>query len=252
MIADDERPAREYLRRLLEQIDGAEVIGEAANGAEAVLFIRRHRPDLVLLDLQMPEMSGIDAVRELAADEMPLVAFVTAFDDHAIKAFELNALDYLLKPVELSRLQQTFQRAAERMKQHDWRSDEAERVNEAAAAYDAPRLGLIERIPVRKRGEIFLISVSDVAVISADGELLHITTTDGDRFDINYRLKDIELRLDPQRFMRLSRSAIVNADHVTSIVPVPGGTYIVTMCNGVELSSSRTQSKIMRDRFLRL
>src|SRR5690606_11763273 len=132
IIADDERPARQYLRSLLADIENIEIVGEAENGAEAVELIRSLKPDIAFLDLQMPEISGLDVVRLLRKDQMPLVAFVTAFDEYAVKAFELNAVDYLLKPVERPRLIETVVRAAERLERDDWRRAEAAKLAVAA------------------------------------------------------------------------------------------------------------------------
>ena len=252
-IADDERPAREFLKRLLSELDDVDLVGEAENGTEALEAIQSLTPDLALLDLQMPEMSGIEVVRQLRKTQMPLVAFVTAFDDYAVQAFELNAVDYLLKPVERDRLKETVERAKERLAQTDWRASETERIANAADTYDASaRNEPLTRIPVKKRDDIYLIPVADVAAIVADGELLHITTAENDRYVINFRLKDLEARLDADRFIRLSRSALVNVDHVHRLSPLPGGTYMILLSNGQQLESSRQQSKLLRSKMLKL
>ena len=253
LIADDERPAREYLKRLLAELGEVEVIGEAENGSEAVEAINSLTPDLVLLDLQMPEMSGIEVVRRLSRSHMPLVAFVTAFDEYAVQAFDLNAVDYLLKPVEEGRLRETIDRAKARIGKADWREHESERISAAADTYESSsRNEPLTRIPVKKRDDIYLVPVADIASIVADGELLHIATNRADRYVINFRLKDIEARLDGERFVRLSRGAIVNLDSVTKISPMPGGTYLVTLTNGQELEASRQQSRILRSKVFRL
>jgi len=253
LIADDERPAREYLKRLLADFDDVDLVGEAENGTEALEAVRSLKPDLALLDLQMPEMSGIEVVRQLRKTQMPLVAFVTAFDEYAVQAFELNAVDYLLKPVESGRVRETIDRAKARLKQTDWRAAETKRIANAADNYDASaRNELLTRIPVKKRDDIYLIPVAEVAAIVADGELLHITTADNDRYVINFRLKDLEARLDAERFIRLSRSALVNLDHVGRVTPLPGGTYMIVLANGLELESSRQQSRVLRSRMLKL
>jgi len=252
-IADDERPAREYLKRLLSELEGVDTVGEAENGTEALEAIRTLKPDLALLDLQMPEMSGIEVVRQLRKTQMPLVAFVTAFDDYAVQAFELNAVDYLLKPVEPDRLRETVDRARERLEQTDWRAAETERIANAAETYEAStRNEPLTRIPVKKRDDIYLIPVADVAAIVADGELLHITTAENDRYVINFRLKGLEARLDAERFIRLSRSALVNIDHVDRLSPLPGGTYMIVLSNGQQLESSRQHSKLLRSKMLKL
>lgn len=253
VIADDERPAREFLKALLRDVEGAEVVGEAENGADAVELIKREKPDLALLDLQMPEVSGLEAVRLLRKDQMPLVAFVTAYDEYAVQAFELNAIDYLLKPVEKARLAATLERASERLEEADWRARETENLRSADKAIDeVKRTEPLDRIPVKKREEIFLIPVGEISSIVADGELLHLVTTKSEKYSINYRLKDLEARLDERQFVRLSRGALANLDMIERVSPMPGGTYLVTMKNGQEISSSRLQSKILRGKLLKL
>lgn len=253
VIADDERPARLFLKNILQDFEDAEIVGEAENGAEAVEIIKETKPDLALLDLQMPIASGIDVVRLLKKSQMPLVAFVTAYDDYAVQAFEVNAVDYLLKPIEKSRLRETLNRARERLEQTDFQATEAAKLKAAVAVYEENAdVTLLERIPVRQRGEILLIPVSEIASITADGELLHITNLENKKYTINFRLKDIEARLDGQKFVRLSRGAIVNTETIARIAPLPGGTYLISLKNGQEISSSRFQSRMLRDKLLKI
>ena len=253
MIADDERPAREFLKAVLREFEDVELVGEAENGVDAVELIKSLKPDLALLDLQMPEISGLEVVRLLRKSQMPLVAFVTAFDQYAVQAFELNAVDYLLKPIERSRLQSTILRAIERLEHADWRDVENEKLKTVVKVYDdVSRSQPIDRIPVRKREEIFLIPVAEIASIIADGELLRITTNDNRKYEINFRLKDLELRLDERTFIRLSRGSLVNLEAISRVSPMPGGTYHITLKNGQEITSSRLQSKILRSKLLRL
>lgn len=253
VVADDERPARRFLINLLEQFDDASIVGEAETGAEAVEIIRETKPDLALLDLQMPELTGLEAVKRLTRAQMPLVAFVTAHDEFAIQAFEVGAVDYLLKPIEKSRLRETLNRAHERLEQADFRFVEAERLKRTAEIYDETRKPeILERIPVRVRDEIVLVPVGEIAAIVADGELLHITDLNNKKFVVNHRLKDLEARLAPEKFVRLSRGALVNADAIASISPLPGGTYSVRLKNNQELVSSRIQSRVLREKLLKL
>ncbi len=253
IIADDERPAREFLKAVLREFEDAEIVGEAENGADAVELIKQLKPDLALLDLRMPEISGLEAVRHLRKSQMPLVAFVTAYDEYAVQAFEVNAVDYLLKPVEKSRLRETLNRAHERLEQEDWRAVETENIKNAAETYnETARAEFLERIPVKKRGEIFLVPVSEIASIVADGELLHITTDKNQKYVINYRLKDLEMRLAPDKFVRLSRGALANLEMFEKVAPVVGGIYKITLKNGQEISTSRQQSRILRDKLLKL
>lgn len=253
IIADDERPAREFLKSVLREFEIVEIVGEAENGAEAVEIIKKLKPDLALLDLQMPEITGIEAVKLLRKSQMPLVAFVTAFDEFAIQAFEVGAVDYLLKPVEKVRLGETLQRASERLEQKDFRVIEAEKLKKAAEIYDeAIRPQFLERIPVKQNEQILLVPVGEIASIIADGELLFITNYQNKRFVINHRLKDLETRLAPEKFIRLSRGALVNLELISKISPMPGGTYQISLKNGQEITSSRLQSRILRERFFKL
>ncbi|MDQ3322850.1 MAG: response regulator [Acidobacteriota bacterium] len=253
IIADDERPARSFLKNILDGFEDVETIGEAENGAEAVEIIKQVKPDLALLDLQMPEVSGLEVVKLLSKSQLPLVAFVTAYDEFAVQAFELNAIDYLLKPIEKARLRETLNRAHERLEQTDFRETQSANLQAAAETYEknSPKT-FLERIPIRARDEIVLLPVREVASIVADGELLHITTLQNEKYTINFRLKDIEIKLDSNKFVRLSRSALVNTDAIARVNPLPGGTYLIALKNKQEISSSRLQSRILRERLLKL
>lgn len=253
IIADDERPAREYLKKLLAAFDEVELVAEADNGTRALELIRALKPDLALLDLQMPELSGVEVASSIEHDKLPLIAFVTAYNQHAVKAFELNAVDYLLKPVERSRLQETIRRASERVETADRKERDTERHENAAYEHTRAAAGsFLDRLPVKKRDEILLIPTCEVVSIVADGELLIITTGENHRYTINYRLKDLEQRLDPKRFVRLSRGALANLDFVDRVTPMPGGTYLINLTNGQEISASRVRSKFLRSELLKL
>jgi two-component system LytT family response regulator len=253
VIADDERPARSFLLSLLRSFEDVSVVGEAASGREAVLTIERQKPDLALLDWQMPELDGIGVVRMLKKTVMPLVAFVTAYDEYAVRAFEVNAVDYLLKPVEKARLRETLNRAQERIEHAEIVADQATRVGAAIDAYEAAaRPPYLERIPVRHRDEVTIVPVHHIASIVAEGELLNITTARHERHTITYRLKDLQQRLDPARFMRLGRGTLVNVDLITKVSVMPGGTHVAVLSNGQKLPVSRIQSRVLRERFLKL
>ena len=253
VIADDERPARSFLAAMLRTFPDVDLVGEASTGTEAVELIEKERPDLALLDLQMPELDGLGVVRLIRKDCLPLVAFVTAYDEYAVRAFDLNAIDYLLKPVERRRLRDTLNRAQERLERADLRETEAEHLKAAATEYEtSTRHPHLERIPIRQREEIVLVPVDRVASIVADGELLHLTTTDDQRYSFSFRLKDLEARLDPAKFVRLSRGALASINEITRVSPLPGGTYIVTLRNNQQLNVSRIQARILRDQLLKL
>jgi len=249
VLADDERPARRFLRNLLESFPEVSVVGEAANGHEALALIEQASPHLVLLDLHMPELGGLDTARLLTQEAPPLIAFVTAHDEFAVEAFELNAVDYLLKPVERDRLAETLQRARHRVSG----AERSRRVSAAVAAMEiAARRPYLERLPVRRRDEVVILPVRQIASIVADGELMHITTVTAERFTISHRLHLLEARLDPRRFVRLSRSALAALDQIQRVSPMPGGTYQVTLANGQALQVSRIQSRRLRETLLTL
>jgi len=188
-----------------------------------VAAIERERPDLALLDLQMPELDGIGVVRMLKKTEMPLIAFVTAYDEYAVRAFEVNAVDYLLKPVEKTRLREAINRAQERIEHAEIVAEQTNRMGDAIAAYESSSRGpFLERIPVRRRDEILIVQVAQIASIVAEGELLYLTTTKNERHAITYRLKDLEARLDPARFIRLGRGTLANVDLVVKVNVMPG------------------------------
>ncbi|HEY3157347.1 MAG TPA: response regulator [Vicinamibacterales bacterium] len=241
VVADDERPARSFLVALLRSFEDVVVVGEAASGREAVAMIEKEKPDLAFLDWQMPELDGMGVVRQLRKQSVPLIAFVTAYDEYAVRAFEVNAVDYLLKPVDKSRLRDTLNRAQDRMEQ-------AELVVEHSASV-AP---FLERIPVRHREEVVIVPVQQIASIVADGELLNITTTRNERHTITYRLKDLERMLDPGRFIRLGRGTLANVDQIGKVAVMPGGTHVAMLANGQKLPVSRIQSRVLRDRLLKL
>jgi len=253
IVADDERPARAFLVNLLASFEDVEVIGEAENGTEAVELIEKVAPDLALIDLHMPEVDGFGVVRLLRRERLPLIAFVTAYDEYAVRAFELNAIDYLLKPVEPPRLRATINRAMEHLERAELRPDDVQRLRAATNAYAAMQTPeVLRRIPVRKREDIVLVPVDQVASIVADGELLHLITKTGDRHTITYRLKDLETRLDPSQFVRISRGTLLNLSMIQKITPMPGGTYVAVLQGGAEHQVSRIRGRVLRDQLLKL
>ena len=252
VIADDERPARRFLAVLLKTCDDVQLVGEASSGEETIELIKAVSPDLALLDLQMPEGTGLDVIRRLPRASIPLVAFVTAFDDFAVEAFEMNAVDYLLKPVERERLLATLARARARLVREDQSADRRAVLHAVAAYERSARRRYLDRIPVRKRDEVIILPVRQIASIVADAEQLHITTISNERYTIVYRLHLIEERLDSRRFVRLGRGTLANLDVIAKVSPMPGGMYLATLANGQELHVSRAQSRILRETLLKL
>jgi two-component system LytT family response regulator len=253
VVADDERPARSFLVALLRSFEDVVVVGEAASGKEAVAIIEKEKPDLAFLDWQMPELDGMGVVRQLKKPSMPLIAFVTAYDEYAVRAFEVNAVDYLLKPVDKARLRETLNRTQDRLEHADLVAEQAPRVGVATDADEStPRVPYLERIPVRHREEVLIVPVLQIASIVADGELLKITTVRNERHTITYRLKDLERMLDPARFIRLGRGTLANVDQIGKVAVMPGGTHVAILANGQKLPVSRIQSRLLRERLLRL
>jgi two-component system LytT family response regulator len=249
IVADDERPARSFLTAMLRTLENVEVVGEAENGSKALELIAREHPDLALLDLQMPGLDGLAVVRSMPLQSRPLVAFVTAYDEYAVGAFEVDAVDYLLKPVDAERLRETLQRAEERLDRADPRETTD---NDYSTTVQSSDLRYLERIPVKHKEEIVLLPVSQIASIVADGELLHLTNARKERYTICYRLKGLEARLDPARFVRLGRGTLVAVDSIARVTPLPGGAYLVTLTNTQQLRVSRAQSRLLRKRLLSL
>lgn len=252
VIADDERPARAFLARLLKECGDVELVGEASGGADAIALIERAKPDLALLDLQMPEVDGLSVVRLVKRSLLPLFAFVTAHDAYAVRAFEANAVDFLLKPVEPARLRHTLDRVHARLARGADRGAAAERARHAAVEAAGTDAAYLRRIPVRVKDDIVLVPVGQLASVVADGELLHLTTLDTKHYTINYRLKDLAARLDPAIFVRISRSALVNLDMFAKVSAMPGGTYIVTLTNRQRLAVSRQRASDLRAELLKL
>ncbi len=261
IVADDERPARQFLVTMLRSFDDVDIVGEAQTGTEAIRLIEQTQPDLAFLDLQMPEMDGLSIVRSLRHGRIPLVAFVTAFDEYAVSAFEIEALDYLLKPVDRGRLRKTIDRAHERLEQAalaeqepfdsaQGRRDETSAPAERASPALAERY--IDRLPIRKQDDIYLLPVHHIASVVSEGELMHVTTLGKERYTMNYRLKTLEAKLDPKRFLRVGRGALVNVEAIRKITPMPGGSYVVTLTNTQQIRVSRKQSRSLRGHLLRV
>ena len=188
-----------------------------------------------------------------AEDKTPLIAFVTAYDEFAVRAFEINAVDYVLKPVEPARIRLTVNRALERLERRSLDAGDADRVRAAAMHYATHSpTALLRRIPMRKRDDIILVPVEQIASIVADGELLHVTTRANERYTITYRLKDLEARLDPAQFVRISRGTILSIPSIVKITPMPGGNYQVMLHGGASHQVSRLRGRVIREQLLRI
>jgi DNA-binding LytR/AlgR family response regulator len=227
LIADDEPIAREILREHIDAIAGLEFAGEASTGAEAISRIFDLRPDVVLLDLQMPQLDGLSVVRALSGESAPLIIFVTAYETHALAAFEVGAIDYLLKPVRRERLEKAIEKARRQMK---------------PVAAIAPR-----KIVGRRGSNLFPLDPSEIIAFQADGELVHIITTT-QRYLSDHSLKVLAEKLNQTRFRRIHRSTIINTDHIRKISPLSSKRWLLKMSNNFEaVVSKRLVSGIRED-----
>ena len=223
LIVDDEEPARRKIRRLLSGETDVEIIGEAATGTEAIAAIRQLSPDLVFLDVQMPPPDGFGVIDALGRDNAPDVIFVTAFDEHALRAFEVRALDYLLKPVTAARFREALERARERT---------------SRPAATASPLRPLARILVRDDTKAFLLSLDRVDRIEADGNYVRLHSG-GKSFTVRMTIGALATRLDTDKFLRISRSAIVRLDAIKELHPWFHGDYHVVMTDGAQLTWTR-------------
>ncbi len=237
LIADDEAPARQKLRDLLQNEPDVEIVGEASDGTQAVELLHATRPDLVFLDVQMPVLDGFGVIERVGAGAMPLVVFVTAYDEHALRAFEVHALDYLLKPFSARRFGQVLARVREQLSSASQRALAARLEQALAALQPAPRY--LQRILVERRPEHeVLLPVETIDRIRADRNYVRLVTADGE-FTRRMALGEIAERLDPERFLQINRSEIVRLDAVAEFQPWFHGDYRVVMKDGTVLTWSR-------------
>ena len=236
LIADDEAPARKKLRELLAKEADVEIVGEAADGVEAVAAIRAAAPDVVFLDIRMPRLDGFGVIREVGVDAMPLVVFVTAYDEHALKAFEVHALDYLLKPFAPSR----FARLLDRLRRQlgSASGDLAQRIDRLLTEMRPAAAPMRQILVEIDEGRQTLLNLEAIDLIRADGNYLCLLSG-----GITYRrrgtLSDLEARLDPARFLRLNRSEIVRLEAIREIQPWFHGDARVVLADGEVLTWSR-------------
>jgi two-component system LytT family response regulator len=234
LVVDDEPLAREGMRLLLADEPAVTQVAEARNGAEAVAAIRAQRPDLLLLDVQMPAMDGFDVLRELGPEHMPPVIFVTAHDQYAIRAFEVNAIDYLLKPVTRER----FQLALARMRERGITQGESQHFHALLQQLAAPPK-FLTRVALRSAGRISFVGVDDVLYVQAAENYVQLHLKNS-RHLLHVPIATLEASLDPQMFLRIHRSMIVNVKQVQELETGAHGEYIVVLKGGARLQSSRS------------
>jgi two-component system LytT family response regulator len=237
LIADDEPIARQVLREHIESMPGLEVAGEASTGPETLQCILDLQPDLVLLDLQMPEMDGLATARFLRGNRTPAVIFVTAYERHALEAFEVGAVDYVLKPVRRERLE----RAIEKVRKQAL----------TPTAASASAAGSLRKIVGRRGVDMYLLDPSEIVAFQAEGELVHIVTASeskaGQRYLSDHCLKTLEERLEQPRFRRVHRSTIINTDHIRKISPLSSKRWLLRMSNGFEAVVSKRLAGAIRE-----
>jgi two-component system LytT family response regulator len=239
LIVDDEVPARERLKRLLTDVEGVDLVGEAEDGIQAVEMIEADKPDLVFLDIQMPGLDGFGVIEAL--EDPPLVIFVTAYDRYAIQAFEVNALDYLLKPFTRQRLEKAVRRARQELADEE---DVAARLGPLLESL-AAQGRYLARLAVRDRDRIRVLDVSEVDWIGVEDE--RVTVYSGDEvYSVRRTLGELEARLDPACFFRAHRSAIVNLDRVAEVIPWFKGSHKLRLATGVEVELSRARARALR------
>ena len=245
LIVDDEPIARRVLREELEELDSIEVIGEAENGAVALRFIESAKPDIVFLDVAMPTMSGFELLDHLTGGHLPAIIMVTAYDEHAIHAFEAGAADYLLKPVSRARLMQSLERARRLAQAPLQAAENVARLQEMSPAAPTNPTKL-RKIVGRLGEEYFLLSPQEVLAFQADGDVVWIMTAK-QRYMATQNLKTIAERLQSTPFRRVHRKAIVNVEQIRKMSMLTSQRWLLTLNNGQEFIVSKRQAKNVRD-----
>lgn len=245
LLVDDERAARQRLEDLLRKEADVEIVGQASNGREAVQAIERLAPDLVFLDVQMPGMTGLQVVQEVGPERMPAVIFATAYDHYAVKAFDVAALDYLLKPFDDERFEQALARARQTLAAREiqaLRGRLAALLQETGTQPPPPPAPprYLERIGVEMRGQMRIVPVEGIDFITASGSYAELHVGD-DTYYIREQMQTLEERLDPERFFRIHRSAIVQLDRIETLLFNAGGDYAVRLHDGRHLRVSRNR-----------
>ncbi|MDX2283697.1 MAG: LytTR family DNA-binding domain-containing protein [Bacteroidia bacterium] len=244
LIADDELPARNKMSRLLQKMEDVEIVAMAENGLDALEQIHTHKPDLVFLDIEMPGMNGLEVAENIDLDDMPAVVFATAYSEHAIKAFEINALDYLLKPFSEDRLRATIEKVLE---------------NKPKAALDKSKVSEIlsseygeelrgpfsNKIPIPTRDRYKLLDYAEVVCIEVEERSVRLFTKDKS-YLLNYTLDTFERKLPQDQFFRVNRSCIIGLSHVKEIVIWFGNRFKIILSNDKEVISSREKSKVLK------
>ena len=253
VIVDDEPVARRGIRARLAPMDGIEIVGECGNGREAVLAIRESDPDLVFLDVQMPGLDGFEVVGEIGPERMPVVIFVTAHDAHAMQAFDVHALDYILKPIDQLRFERAVERARRRIGEREegmlarrlgaLLSEHGYHAAETPSPVAAQRRD--GRLLVKDRGRIVILEQDEINWVEAEGDYVRVHVI-GRGYLVRETMSAMEGRLDTTRFVRIHRSTIVNTSRVRELAPQPNREFTLVLRDGVRLRSSRTYYERLR------
>lgn len=242
IVVDDEPLARVHLRSLLATDHDVEVVGECGNGRDAVDAVRELAPDLLLLDIQMPELDGFGVVQALGADVPPAVVFVTAYDEHAVRAFQVCALDYLLKPVDRARFHQTLERAKDRLQSDDV-SGFRRRLDQLLTQLEAPAAA--RRLALRVDGRTLFIDAADVDWLEAVDNYVRVHVG-RQTYVVRATLSRMESRLPAAQFLRVHRSSIINVDRVREVQPWFQGDYVLILHDGTRVTSGRSYRQALQ------
>jgi two-component system LytT family response regulator len=243
LIVDDEPIIRRGIRGHLSRHDNYEVVGECCNGRAAIADIRETKPDLVFLDVQMPEVDGFGVIREVGPEQMPAVVFVTAYDEYAVSAFDVNALDYLLKPFDEERFSRCLTRVEQRLSQPRPEHALVEKLTSLVAEQAKPRTA--DRLAIRNSDRITLLQTDDIDWIEAADNYVEIHV--GKQVHLmRETLSNLEQRLQPFRFLRIHRSRLVNAGRIKELHPLFHGEYELVLSDGTRLTSSRHYREVLQ------
>jgi two-component system LytT family response regulator len=246
IIVDDEKSSRTSLKKLLKAYPQIEIIDEAADGVDAVEKIEAAKPDLIFLDIQMPGLNGFDVLRTLSVNPTPKVVFVTAYDQYAVKAFEVNAIDYLLKPIDESRLRLTIGKIIESGRAKE---EEYERIRKLLHQLDKTKVSP-PHLPLRRGKKIILMSPAEIHFLKSEQGVTIVVTQTGEYWT-SYSLAEMEGMLDDQIFFRTHRSAIINLNKIKEIVPAQSGVFDVYLNDPAKtcLPLSRDRARVLRERY---
>ncbi len=244
LVIDDEPLARELIREMLSDDPEVEIIGECANGHEAVAAIRAHTPDLLFLDVQMPELGGFAVLEALGAEHIPFVIFVTAYDQYAVRAFEVHALDYLLKPFDRERFEAAWQRAKAQIRRERNANLDQRILALLEELKAAPKY--LERLVIKTGGRVFFLETDDIYWVEAEGN--YVRVHNGQKsYLLRETIRGLEAQLDPKKFLRIHRSAIVKIDRIQELQPWFHGEYRVILHNGTQLTLSRNYRENLQE-----